>query len=215
MPRDQAEILEGRWLNATPLNTFIGGLTLGVLGLGKLGTGVARIAKLAFGMRVIAWSENLTQVKADEAACSAGLSPGDIRVVAKTQLFELSDILSVHYVLSDRSRAIVGRQDLARMKPTSFLINTSRGPLIDESSLLDLLSRGAIRGAAIDVFDIEPLPIKSPWRTTQWGHHGSSQVVLTPHTGYSFEHSIGSMWASTRSSLQRLAAGEDCSWRLV
>jgi glycerate dehydrogenase len=107
IPRDQGLVTSGSWARASPLNTYIGGKTIGLLGLGKLGTGVARIAKLAFGMRVIAWSENLTQDKADETAGSLGFEARTFESVSKAELFKQSDILSIHLVLSERSRGIV------------------------------------------------------------------------------------------------------------
>ncbi|KAL2108065.1 hypothetical protein VUR80DRAFT_4320 [Thermomyces stellatus] len=144
----------------------------------------------AFGMRVIAWSENLTQERADERARELGLDdalPGGgkrFRVVSKEELFAEADVLSVHLVLSERSRGVVSAADLRRMKASAFLVNTSRGPLVDEGALLAVLREGRIAGAALDVFDLEPLPADSEWRTTRWGEDGRSRVVLTPHMGY-------------------------------
>ena len=215
VPRDHALIPSGSWLNAMPLNVQLPGLTLGILGLGKLGLGTARIGKIGFGMKLIAWSTNLTQNAADKSAISVGLNAGDITVVSKEELFGRSDILSVHYVLSDRSRGIVGRDDLALMKPTAMIVNTSRGPLIDEPALLDTLEKGKIRGAALDVFDMEPLPKDSKWRTMAWGKDGRSEVVFTPHTGYSYESSIYGMWEQTRDNLERIARGEEVENRIV
>ena len=160
-------------------------------------------------MKVIAWSENLTQTIADEAAFKAGLSAGDFKAVSKTYLFQQSDVLSLHVVLSDRTRGLVAGEDLRRMKKTAFLINTSRGPLINESSLLNCLNQGDIRGAALDVYDVEPLPVDSPWRTTNWGEGGRSQVVLTPHSGYSYEGMLNDMWDNTRKNLDHLSRGEE------
>ena len=215
IPRDQSFIPAGKWINALPLNTFIGGSTLGLLGLGRLGLGTGRIGKLAFGMNIIAWSQNLTQEKADEQAQSCGLPAGSIQAVSKEEVFAESDILSVHYVLSDRSKGIVGKADLERMKRSATIINTSRGPLIDEKALLDALDEGKIRGAALDVFDIEPLLLDSRWRTTPWGEDGRSEVVMTPHTGYSFETSLEAMWEVTKSNLERLAAGEELKHQIT
>ena len=215
IPRDQRLIETGAWVNAMPLNTHIAGLTLGIVGLGHLGMGTARIGKLAFGMKILAWSSNLTQEEADKKAKEAGLASGDIKVVGKEDIFAQSDILSVHYVLSERSRGIIQASDLERMKPTSFIINTSRGPLIDEPALLDALKRGAIRGAGLDVFDVEPLPLDSPWRTVQWGKDGTSEVVMTPHTGYSFQDSIMGMWEGTKENLTKIAEGNEVQWRIA
>lgn len=143
------------------------GKTLGVLGLGNVGGPVARIG-LAFGMQVIAWSQNMTA----EAAQAAGAE-----LVSKEQLFERSDILTIHVVLSDRSRGIVGAKLLNLMKSTARLVNTSRGPIVDEGALIDTLKRRRIAGAALDVFDLEPLPQDHPFRTLP-------NVLATPHIGY-------------------------------
>ncbi|KAL4970633.1 D-2-hydroxyacid dehydrogenase family protein [Aspergillus stella-maris] len=190
--RDDAALKSGRENWQGSLGMSLSGKTLGLVGLGKLGSAVARIAVLGFGMDVLAWSVNLTQDKADEQALSVGLEKGDIRVVSeKQELFKEADVVSVHYVLSDRSRGIVGATELGNMKKGGILINTSRGPLIDEDALLETLNKGGIGGAALDVFDPEPLPLDSPWRTTKWGVDGRSEIVLTPHMGYGDEQIHG------------------------
>ena len=143
------------------------GMTLGVLGLGKLGQRSAAVAK-AFGMNVIAWSQNLTA----EKAVAAGAT-----YVSKEDLFAKADAITIHVVLSDRSRGLVGAADLGRMKKTAYLVNTSRGPIIDEQSLIAALKDKRIAGAGLDVFDIEPLPLDHPYRTMD-------NVVITPHLGY-------------------------------
>ena len=143
------------------------GLTLGVLGLGKLGQRVAAVAK-AFGMKIIAWSQNLTPEKAKEAGAG---------YVSKEDLFSKADIVSIHVVLSDRSRGLVGAKELGLMKKTAYLINTSRGPIVDEKALIAALTAKSIAGAGLDVFDIEPLPLNHPFRKMD-------NVVLTPHLGY-------------------------------
>jgi D-3-phosphoglycerate dehydrogenase len=143
------------------------GKTLGVLGLGKLGTRTARIAK-AIGMRVIAWSQNLTADKAKE---------GGAELVSKEELFKQSDFLTIHLVLGPRSRGLVGAADLALMKPTAFLVNTARGPIVDEDALLKVLQQKKIAGAGLDVFGTEPLPLDHPIRKL-------GNVVLSPHLGY-------------------------------
>ncbi|RYN18438.1 hypothetical protein AA0112_g11566 [Alternaria arborescens] len=155
----------------TELAMGLQGKTLGLVGLGRIGAHVARVGVLAFGMKIVCWSANLTQEKADELADECGLpvTGGGIaseedktfRVVTKEQLFRSADVVSVHYVLSERSRGIVGARELEWMKPTGLLINTSRGPLVEEAALLETLRQGHIRGAALDVFDIEPLPADS------------------------------------------------------
>ena len=143
------------------------GMTLGVLGLGKLGQRSAAVAK-AFGMNVIAWSQNLTP----EKAAAAGAT-----YVSKEELFAKADVITIHVVLSDRSRGLVGAADLGRMKNTAYLINTSRGPIIDEAALIAALKGKRIAGAGLDVFDVEPLPLDHPYRTMD-------NVVITPHLGY-------------------------------
>jgi phosphoglycerate dehydrogenase-like enzyme len=154
-----------------PLQKFIGleieGRTLGIIGLGKLGAKVAGLAK-AFGMNVIAWSPNLTAERCKEVG---------VGYATKEELFANADIITVHVVLSDRSRGLVGREDLARMKPSAFLVNTSRGPIVDETALLETLQQKKIAGAAIDVFSVEPLPVDHPFRKLD-------NLVLTPHLGY-------------------------------
>jgi phosphoglycerate dehydrogenase-like enzyme len=143
------------------------GKTLGVLGLGNIGSEVARIG-LAFGMQVIAWSQNLTPDRAQ--ACGA-------RLVSKEELFRSADILTVHLVLSQRTKGLVGAAELQVMKPSARLINTSRGPIVDEPALIEVLRDRRIAGAALDVFDIEPLPADHPFRSLD-------NVLATPHIGY-------------------------------
>jgi len=138
-----------------------------VVGLGKLGTKVSKLAQ-AFGMNVIAWSPNLTPERCKEAG---------VGYATKEELFSTADIVTVHVVLSQRSRGLVGADDLARMKPTSYLVNTARGPIVDEAALLTTLQQRRIAGAAIDVFSVEPLPVDHPFRKLD-------NIVLTPHLGY-------------------------------
>jgi phosphoglycerate dehydrogenase-like enzyme len=149
------------------LGIELGGKTLGLLGFGKLGSKVGEIGK-ALGMTLIAWSQNLTA----QAAKAGGAT-----LVSKEDLFRQSDFLSIHLQLSARSRGLVTAKDLALMKPTAFLINTSRGPIVDEPALLSVLGQRKIAGAGLDTFDIEPLPVKHPLR-------GLDNTVLTPHLGY-------------------------------
>jgi phosphoglycerate dehydrogenase-like enzyme len=149
------------------VGTELRGKTLGVLGLGRVGSEVARIGR-AFGMDLIAWSRNMTP----EAAQAAGAL-----LVSKDELFEQADILTIHLVLSGRTRSLVGAAELALMKPTARLINTSRGPIVDEQALIRALRNKQIAGAAIDVFDLEPLPASHPFRTLD-------NVLATPHIGY-------------------------------
>src|SRR5215471_7442435 len=143
------------------------GETLGVIGLGKLGTRVATIAK-AFGMKVIAWSQNLNAEKCREAG---------VEYATKDDLLGRSDFISIHVVLSQRTRGLIGARELGLMKRTAFLINTSRGPIVEEAALLSALTEKRIAGAGLDVFDVEPLPLDHPLRALD-------NVVITPHLGY-------------------------------
>jgi D-3-phosphoglycerate dehydrogenase len=149
------------------LGADIEGKTLGILGLGKLGQRVAGVAK-AFGMKAIAWSQNLTPEKCREAG---------VEHVAKDDLFGAADFISIHLQLSDRTRGLITARELGLMKPTAYLINTSRGPIVVEKDLLAALREKRIGGAGLDVFDIEPLPVDHPFRKLD-------NVVLTPHLGY-------------------------------
>ena len=186
---DDLTVKHGGW--QTGFATGLSGKTLGVLGLGRLGVMTAKVAILAFDMKVLAWSSSLTQADADEKAAKYGLSPGSFCVAnSKEELFRSADILSLHYVLSERSRGLVGAKELELMKSTAFLVNTSRGALIDERALLNTLKKGAIKGAAIDVFETEPLPSDSEWRTTKWGENGISRCLITPHMGYVEESTV-------------------------
>src|SRR3954471_257344 len=149
------------------LGVELGGKTLGLLGFGKLGSKVGAIGK-AIGMELIAWSENLTAEKA---------RAGGATLVSKEELFRQSDYLSIHLQLSARTRGLVTVKELGLMKPTAFLINTSRGPIVDEPALVSVLGQRRIAGAGLDTFDIEPLPVNHPLR-------GLDNTVLTPHLGY-------------------------------
>ncbi|MDQ4501333.1 D-2-hydroxyacid dehydrogenase family protein [Sinomonas sp. ASV322] len=158
-------IPSGGW--QTTVGRGLEGARLGVLGLGNLGSRVAKVG-LAFGMDVVAWSENLT----DERAAEVG-----VRRVPRDELFASADILTIHLVLSKRTRGLVGAAELALMKPDAILVNTSRGPIVDEAALVSALRGGRLGLAALDVFDVEPLPADHPLRT-------APRVVLTPHIGY-------------------------------
>jgi D-3-phosphoglycerate dehydrogenase len=149
------------------LGTDIEGKTLGTIGLGKLGIRVANVAK-ALGMKVLAWSQNLTPEKCREVG---------VDYATKEELLRQSDIVTIHVQLSARSRGLIGAKDLALMKPTAYLVNTSRGPIVEETALLDALSNRRLAGAGLDTFDIEPLPLDHPFRKLD-------NVVLTPHLGY-------------------------------
>jgi phosphoglycerate dehydrogenase-like enzyme len=151
----------------------IEGRTLGVIGLGKLGAKVAKLAQ-AFGMNVIAWSPNLTPEKCKEVGAT---------YATKEELFKTADVITIHVVLGPRSRGLVGREDLLRMKPTAYIVNTARGPIIDEAALLDTLQQRKIAGAGIDVFSVEPLPVDHPFRKLD-------NMVITPHLGYATEENF-------------------------
>jgi D-3-phosphoglycerate dehydrogenase len=167
------------------------GLTLGILGLGKLGTRTAAIAK-AFGMKVIAWSQNLTPEKSQEAG---------VGYVSKDDLFRQSDFITIHVVLSPRSRGLVGANEIGLMKPSAFLINTSRGPIIDEAALLAALRDKKIGGAGLDVFDVEPLPVNHPLRKMD-------NVVLTPHLGYVSEQNYRHYFAGVAEDIRGFLDGK-------
>ena len=165
IPREDRAVREGRW--QTTVGIGLKGKVLGLVGLGRLGGQVARIGK-AFGMEVIAWSQNLTAERAAEAGAA---------LVTKDELFARVDVVSIHLVLSPRSRGLVGAADIARMKPTAFLVNTSRGPIVDEAALLLALRERRIAGAGLDVFEPEPLAKDHPLLTLD-------NTVITPHLGY-------------------------------
>jgi phosphoglycerate dehydrogenase-like enzyme len=165
IPREAESVRNGGW--QTSIGPGLRGKTLGIVGLGNIGAGMARIGR-AFGMNVIAWSQNLTPERAAEHGATW---------VPKDQLFSESDIVTIHYHLSERSRGIVGAHELSLMKPAAYLINTSRGPLVDEAALIEALRARRIAGAALDVFDQEPMPPDHPLRTLD-------NVVATPHIGF-------------------------------
>jgi len=165
LPAEAESMRSGGW--QVSIGEGLHGKTLGVLGLGRVGSAVARVGR-AFGMSAIAWSQNLTPEKAAEHG---------VRAVTKEQLFAESDVLSIHVVLSERTRGLVAAADLRSMKPTAVLVNTSRGPVVDEAGLIDVFRAGRIRGAAIDVFDTEPLPADHQLRSLP-------NALLTGHVGY-------------------------------
>jgi phosphoglycerate dehydrogenase-like enzyme len=167
------------------------GKTLGILGLGSIGKWIARYGQ-AFGMKVIAWSQNLTA----EAAAEVGVTR-----VSKQELFEQADILSVHLVLSDRSRGLVDAEALGWMKPGAYLINSSRGPIVDETALIDTLRHKRIAGAALDVFDIEPLPADHPYRSLD-------NVLATPHIGYVTQNNYHMFYSQIIEDIQAWHAGK-------
>jgi phosphoglycerate dehydrogenase-like enzyme len=162
---EAAAVREGGWQHS--IGDDLSARTLGLIGLGNLGSKVAGVGQ-AFGMQVIAWSQNLTAEKA--AAAGATL-------VTKQELLRRSDVVSIHLVLSERSRGLIGAAELSLMKPTARLVNTSRGPIVVEAALIAALNAGQIAGAAIDVYDVEPLPANHPFRKIP-------NLLATPHIGY-------------------------------
>jgi phosphoglycerate dehydrogenase-like enzyme len=162
---EDAAVRAGGWQHT--IGVGLAGRTLGVVGLGRLGVPVARLAQ-AFAMDVIAWSPNLTA----ERAAAVGA-----RAVSKEELFASADVVTIHMPLSERSRGIVGAAELALMKPSAYLVNTSRGPIVEEAALLDALAAGRIAGAGLDVYDTEPLPREHPLRSMP-------NTLLLPHIGY-------------------------------
>jgi phosphoglycerate dehydrogenase-like enzyme len=165
IPEEDARMRAGGWQKT--IGPELAGRTLGIVGLGRLGKRMAAIAN-AFEMEVIAWSQNLTPQDAEAAGA---------RAVEKDELFVNADFITIHTQLSDRTRGLVGARELELMKPTAYLVNTSRGPVVEEKALLEALQRGAIAGAALDVYDKEPLPPDHPLRE-------APRSLLTPHLGY-------------------------------
>jgi phosphoglycerate dehydrogenase-like enzyme len=178
----------GTWQTGFPAS--LAGATLGLAGLGRLGSAMAPVAR-AFGMEVVAWSENLT----DERAAEVG-----VERVTKEELLRRSDVVSIHLVLSDRTRGLFGAAELAAMKPAAVLVNTSRGPIVDEAALVDALRAGVIAGAGLDVYDVEPLPAGHPLL-------GLDNVVLTPHLGYVTEEGFRQMYGQAVEDIRAFLDG--------
>jgi phosphoglycerate dehydrogenase-like enzyme len=189
IPAETRSVGEGGWQSS--VGWGLEGKTLGLLGLGRLGSRVAKVGQ-AFGMETIAWSQNLTAEKAAADGVSA---------VTKNELFTRSDVLSVHVMLSERSRGLVGAAELALMKPTALLVNTSRGPIVDEDALVDALLERKIGGAALDVFDIEPLPERHILRRLE-------NVIATPHIGYVTEGQYQVFYQDAVEDIAAFMAGE-------
>ncbi|NKC15196.1 MAG: D-2-hydroxyacid dehydrogenase family protein [Gammaproteobacteria bacterium] len=188
IPSEDRAVRAGQW----QLNVGLGlaGRTLGVIGLGRLGARVAKVG-LAFDMNVIAWSQNLT----GERAAAVG-----VRQVSKETLLAESDVATVHLVLSERSRHLIDAAALALMKPTAYLVNTSRGPIVDEAALVAALRQGTIAGAGIDVFGTEPLPLDHPLRSLP-------NTVLTPHVGYVTEETYETFYGGAFDAIKAFLAG--------
>jgi phosphoglycerate dehydrogenase-like enzyme len=179
---------QGHW--ETTVGVDLLGHTLGCMGLGNLGSRVAKVG-LAFGMNVIAWSQNLTQARCDEVG---------VKLVSKDELMSQSDWLSVHLVLSDRTRGLIGAAELAQMKPTAYLINTSRGPIVDRGALLDALQNRRIAGAGLDVFDYEPVENDDPFLKLD-------NTVITPHLGFVTQDSYRAFYRDTVESVDMFLKG--------
>ena len=188
IPREDAATRAGAW--QTSLGSGLAGKTLGLMGLGRLGSRVAAVG-LAFGMRVIAWSQNLDDSRAAEVG---------VERVSKEALLAESDVLSVHLVLSDRTRGLIDADALAHMKPNAVLINTSRGPIVDEAALVEALRGGVIAGAGLDVFDTEPLPTSHPLRSLP-------NTVITPHLGYVTRETYAIFYADAIEAIAAFRSG--------
>ena len=189
IPREDRATREGSW--QVSLGRGLHGRMLGVIGLGNLGSQVAHIGN-AFGMDVIAWSQNLTAERAEERGA---------QLVSKEELFERSDFATIHLKLSNRTRGLIGAAELARMQPTAFLVNTSRGPIVDEAALVGALQGGAIAGAGLDTFDVEPLPAGHPLL-------GLPNTVLTPHLGYVTEETYERFYGEAVDDIAAFVRGE-------
>jgi phosphoglycerate dehydrogenase-like enzyme len=188
IPQEDSALRAGHWQTSVGLG--LSGRTLGVLGLGRLGSHVAAFGN-AFGMRVIAWSQNLTAARAEES---------DAALVERDDLFREADVLTIHLVLSDRTRGLVGARELALMKPTALLVNTSRGPIVDEAALAAALNDGTIAGAAVDVYDGEPIRSDHPLLT-------APNTVLTPHLGYVTGENYAVFYGQAAEAIAAYAAG--------
>ena len=191
LARAERGMRAGRWHQGVAGGMVLEGRRLGLLGLGKLGARMARVGA-AFGMQVGAWSPNLTR----ERAAAAGAA-----LLGKDELFETSDVLSIHLVLGERTRGLVGAAELARMKRGSILVNTSRGPIVDEAALLAALARGRPGHAALDVYDREPLPADHPLR-------GMDKVTLSPHLGYVSMDVMRAFYADTVENVEAWLEGK-------
>jgi phosphoglycerate dehydrogenase-like enzyme len=188
IPLEDRGVREGRWQRTVGVG--LNGKRLGVLGLGTLGSRVARIGR-AFEMEVLAWSQNLTAARAAEAGAT---------LVPRDELLARADVVTIHLVLGDRTRGLLGARELALMKPTAFLVNTSRAPIVDVTALVAALRAGALAGAALDVYDEEPLPPDDPLV-------GLPGVVLTPHLGYVTEETYRVFYGQALEDVEAYLAG--------
>lgn len=188
LPEEDQRMRAGGWQET--VGTVLHGRTLGILGLGRLGSRMAVIGRV-FGMDILAWSENLTAERAEAAGA---------RLVTKEGLLSAADIVTIHLVLGQRTRGLIGRGEFALMKPSAILVNTSRGPIVDEGALVEALSSGRIRAAGLDVFDREPLPVDHPLRSLR-------NAVLTPHLGYVTEGTYRMFYEDTVEAIVAWRAG--------
>jgi phosphoglycerate dehydrogenase-like enzyme len=184
--------LKGGALWQSVVGTDMEGLTLGVIGLGKLATRVAEVGK-AFRMKVVAWSQNITPERAQAAGVEYAAS--------KEDLLGQADIVSIHIPLTQKSRGLIGASELGLMKPSGLLVNTSRGPIVDEAALLAALREGKIAGAGLDVYDVEPLPLDHPLRKLD-------NVVLTPHLGYASQQNYRAYFAGVVDDIRGFLDGK-------
>lgn len=189
IPLEDRATRDGRWQEGVGLG--LNGKTLGVLGLGSLGSRVARVGR-AFEMEVLAWSQNLTAERAAEVGAA---------LVGRDELLARSDLVTIHLVLSERTRGLIGARELARMKRTAYLVNTSRGPIVDEAALVRALRDGTIAGAGLDVFDEEPLPLDHPLRRLP-------NTVITPHLGYVTEETYRIFYGQALEDIRAYLRGE-------
>jgi len=187
IPQESNNFKSGGW--QTTIGGDFKGKTMGILGMGRVGSKIAAYAK-AFDMNIIAWSPNLTAEKAAESGA---------QLVSKEELFKQADFVTIHMVLSDRSRGIVGKEDLSLMKPTAYFINTSRGPLVNEATLIETLQQHKIAGAAIDVFNTEPLPADHPFRKMD-------NLLATSHVGYVTENTYKLFYTDTVKAVEEWLA---------
>ena len=188
VPAEFASVQRGQW--QTSLGGDLEGKTIGLVGLGNIGARIAKIAQ-AFGMHILAWSQNLTRESAEKNGAL---------LVSKEELFRTADIVTVHLVLSPRTKGIIGASELDLMKPTAYFVNTSRGPLVDENALINALKSQAIAGAALDVYETEPLPATHPFRSLD-------RLLVTPHLGFVTEETYKIFYRDTVENIAAWLSG--------
>jgi D-3-phosphoglycerate dehydrogenase len=191
LAKGERNMRAGKWHEGLAAGMGLKGKRLGVIGLGKIGARVAAIGK-AFGMEVVAWSQNLTADKARES---------DVAFVDQKTLLETSDVVTLHLVLSDRTRGLISQKEISLMKPTAILVNVSRGPLVDEKAMIDALKRGRLGHAALDVYDREPLPADHPLRKLD-------NVTLSPHLGYVNDENLRLFYGDALENIEAFLDGK-------